>query len=289
MKVMIMPSSIDEVKETLDYVDAYLIGIKGFSVNNNLCVNIEDLSKIKEIIGNKELFINLNKNMDNKDIENVKSIMNELNRYAILGIFYYDVGILNIFNSGSFNYDLVWASEHATTNYKTINYWHRFNVRYCLISSDITLSDVLEIRSNTDTKLIVPIFGYQPMFNSKRHIVKNYLDFFDIHDNSEIYYMEKEDKVYPIIDNDEGTSVYTNYILNGIKEYEKLEKNNIDYVLLNSFNIESEKFIDALEKIKTGNYNNNLESDDHTNLLFDNCDSGFMYKETVSKVKKNEK
>ena len=37
------------------------------------------------------------------------------------------------------------------------------------------LDNILEIRKNTQVKLMVNIFGYLPMFVSKRHIVKNYL------------------------------------------------------------------------------------------------------------------
>lgn len=278
MKLLVMPSSIDEIKDTLNYCDAYLIGIKGLSVNNNLCIDIDNLLEIFKIIGDKELFLNLNKNMCNSDIEYLKDVMNRLNNYNIKGIFYYDVGVLNIYNSGNYNYDLVWASEHATTNYNTINYWYNFNIKYALISSDITLNEIIDISKNSKCKLIVPIFGYQSMFNSKRHIVKNYLDYFKLNNDSNIFYMEKEDNRYPIIDNDQGTEVYTNYILNGIEDIDKL---NFDYGLLNSFNIDTDKFIDILKLIKNRNYK-------QIDKIISNTSKGFLYKETIAKVKKND-
>ena len=279
MKLLIMPSSIDEIKNTINYCDAYLIGIKKLSVNNNLCIDINDLDNICNIIGNKELFINLNKNMSNIDIDYLKDVMDILNNYNIKGIFYYDVGVLNIYNNGKYNYDLVWASEHATTNYNTINYWYNLGVNYSLISSDITVKETIEISKNSNSKLIVPVFGYQSMFNSKRHIVKNYLDYFKLINDSNIYYMEKEGKIYPIIDNYEGTEVYTNYILNGIDEIDNL---NVDYVLLNSFNIDTNKFIEVLKLIRNKNYK-------QINEMFSNTSSGFLYKETIARVKKDEK
>ena len=55
------------------------------------------------------------------------------------------------------------------------------------------------------------------MFVSKRHLIKNYLEYFHLSDNSKINYIEKEDKIYPIIDDNISTSVYSNNILNGIK------------------------------------------------------------------------
>lgn len=289
MKIMIMPSSIEEIKYSLNYVDAYVIGIRNMSVNCNMDVDIEDLNKIKSIIGDKDLFICLNKNMENSDISNLSKIMIELNDYNITGIFYYDVAVVSLSQSLNLNYELVWANEHASTNYSTINYWHDFGVNYCLISSDITINEIIEIKQNTEANLIVPIFGYQSMFTSKRHIVNNYLDYFDLKDDSDINYIEKEGKVYPITDSELGTVVYTNNILNGIKEYNNLKDNKITYVLLNSFNIDSDKFKDVLKTIKNINDDNVIKSYEHINSLFSNVDSGFLYKETIARVKKNDK
>ena len=289
MKLMVIPNSINGIKDSLDYVDAFLIGIKDLSVNMNFTVSIDELGSILDIIGNKELFISINKNLSNDDIEIVKDIMIKLNEYKVKGLFYYDVGILNIYNSIEVSYDLVWASEHAATNCDTINYWNSFGVKYCMVSSDITIKDVYEIRNKTSCKLIVPIFGYVSMFNSKRHIVKNYLDYFNLNDSSKINYMEKEGEVYPIIDNKLGTTVYTNYILNGIIEYNNLKNNGIDYLLFNGFNIDSNKFIDVLKKVKDINSDNVLECYEYINSLFDNTSTGFLYQDTIVKVKKDEK
>ena len=287
MKLMVIPNGLEGIKLSKDYVDAYLIGIKDMCVNTCFSVDIEEISKIKEITGDKELFINLNKNMFNDDLDNLKDILIKLNDYDIKGIFYYDVAVVSLYNKISANYDLVWASEHATTNYHTINYWSKFNVNYCMISTDITSNEIIEIKKNTNVKLIVPIFGYQSMFVSKRHIVKNYLEYFKLSDNSKINYMEKEGKTYPIVDNNLGTEVYTNNILNGFKEYHNFKNNKIDYCLLNSFNIDDDKFIKVLDIVN--NIDDNLESYEQINKMFDNVDTGFLYRETIAKVKKNDK
>lgn len=289
MKKIVLPIDIDQIKKSLSYCDAYLVGIKGLSINMNMYVDINDLDNIKQLIGNKELFIGLNKNMFNSDINKLRDFMIKLNDYDIKGVFYYDVGVLNIYNSIDTNYELVWASNHATTNYNTINYWYNMGVNYCLVSSDITFDDIIEIINNTTCKLIVPVFGYQTMFNSRRHIVKNYLDYFKLSDNSNVNYIKKEGKVYPIIDDNDGTVVYTNYILNGVKEYNSLVNNGVDYCLLNGFNIESEKFIDVLKLVNDINDSNIDHIYKKINSLFNNIETGFFYKDTIAKVKKNEK
>lgn len=279
MKKLIIPNSIEQINLTLKYADAYLIGIKGLCVNVNLEVDIDVLSDIKQIIKDKELFIALNKNMTNNDIDILNKVLIELNSYNIKGIFYADTSIVSLFNKLTLNYDLVWSNEHATTNYNTINYWYDFNVKYTYISTDITLNEIIDIKKNTNSKLIVPIFGYLPMFVSKRHIVKNYLEYFNLKDDSKVNYIEKENKTYPIIDNNIGTIVYSNNILNGLEYYETLKNNNIEYVTFNAFDISSEDFIRILKV-----YNN--ESNEQISDILTNIDDGFLNKETISRVKK---
>lgn len=289
MKLITMPVSIEEINNTLNYCDGYLIGINHLSVNVNLSVNVDDLKGIKASIATKELFIALNKNIHNSDLNELESIMNKLNDYQIKGVFYYDVSVLNIYNKHKFNYKLIWASEHATTNYNTINYWQQFGVTGCCISSDITLNEVYEIRKNTSCDLILPIFGYQSMFNSRRHIVKNYLEYFSLNNNSSINYIEKEGKRYPIIDNVLGTSVFTDYILNGLGEYCNLQDNGIDYILFNSFNIPSQIFIQVLKLTRDIDKDNNQKIANEISNIAKNCSLGFLYQETIARVKKDEK
>ena len=199
---------------------------------------------------------------------------------------YYDVAVLSIYKKLDLNYDLVWAQEHASTNYNTINYWNSFDVKYAYVSGDITEEDMVIISKNCKAKLIVNLFGYLPMFTSKRHIVKNYLEYFDLNDESSVNYIEKEDKIYPIIDNNIGTSVFSSNILNGIKSYLNLD---IEYSVLNSFEIELNKFIEIINLFKIVNKDNVSKYEDKINNMFSNVDRGFLDKKTIYRVKKYEK
>lgn len=284
-KILTIPSSIEEINKTKSLVDGFIIGIEDMCVNTNMCIKNNDLSLLDRV-NDKDIFISINKNMHNGDLENVKNILIELNRYNIKGVLYYDVAVLNIYRKLDLNYDLVWASEHLTTNYNTINYWNSFGVNYAYLSSDITEEEMVTISKNCKVKLMTTLFGYLPMFVSKRHIVKNYLEYFELQDNSTVNYIKKEGKTYPIIDNKVGTSVYSGNILNGIKSMLNI---NLDYVVLNSFNVELETFIEIINMFKTVNLDNVIEYYDKINSMSDNVDEGFLNTKTIYRVKKNEK
>ena len=273
-KLLVIPSN-KNIKELDKYADAYLFGIKNLSVNMPFYIDIEELKEIKT---DKEIFISLNKNMQNKNLEVLEQTLKELDNLNIKGVFYYDAAIVRMKKRLNLNLDLVWDQEHLTTNYKTADFWYEEGSKYTCLSSEITLREIEEIIENTKAKIMVQLFGYIPIFVSFRHTVDNYLDTFDLKDNSKINYMNMDNDNYPIVDDNLGTNIYSANILNGYKEYLDLDK-KLEYTILNSFNIDENKFLEVLKIFK-------LKEKDNIDTLFTNIDKEFLYKETIYKVKK---
>ena len=118
------------------------------------------------------------------------------------------------------------------------------------------------------------------MFTSKRKLISNYLETFNKDMKSDIYYMEKENIKYPLIQNNNGTTTYSGYVLNGIKEYYNLD---LDYYVINSFLIDKmEKVIDIFNHINESNLEKSYQE---INEIIENTDTGFLHKETIYKVK----
>lgn len=275
-KLMLIPNE----KELDDDVDAYLLGIENLSVNMQVYFTLEEIKKLKT---DKEIFISLNKNMHSKDIGILKKTLIELSKINIKGIFFYDIGVLNIVKELKIDIPLVCAQEHMTTNYETINFWYENKVEYTQLSEELKEEEIIKIKKNTKSKLIVPLLGYFPMFVSRRHLKENYLKQFNLNDKSKINYIEKENKIYPIVD-EKVTTVYTNAYLNGIKEYVNLK--DIEYALINSFLIEKEKLKNIIKLFKNANENNKQEYYQKiSNILDNNVDTFFLHKDTVYKVK----
>lgn len=289
MKLMIMPNSISMLKQVINKIDAVMIGLDNLSVNMPIYFNYNEFLDIYNTCtqNNVEIFVALNKNMHNKDLELLKNIMFKLDKLNIKGIVYYDIAIVNIKLENNLKTDLVWGQEHLTTNYITANYWHKFGSEYTLVSNEITKAEILEIKEKSLPKLIVTLFGYLPMFVSERHLVKNYLKTFDLNDNSKVNYIEKENNIYPIIDSNEGTIAYSSYILNGIKEVPEFKKQKIDYILLNSFLINDSEFELVIDLFNDVDDDNKEECEQKIDDMF-KTDYGFLDKKTIYKVKKND-
>ena len=284
MKLLIIPKSIDQIESLIEDIDGVIVGIKDLSINQPAYFTLDEIKKINEIIKNngKEIFVSLNKNMFNKDLEILEYTLLQLDNLKLNGILYYDIAIVNFKKNLKLVTPLVWNQEHLTTNYLTSNFWYEYGAKYTMLSSEITLDEINEIALNANAKTMVPIFGYLPMFVSRRHLVKNYLDTFKIKDDSNINYIEKENKTYAIIDSNDGTIAYSNKCLNGINETLKL---NVDYIVLNSFNINNATFKRVVSMYNIANESNVQEFKEEIDKMLD-TDTGFLYKETVYEVKK---
>lgn len=249
-------------------VDAFIIPLKDFSINYE---NYLTLDEIKQINTDKEIFVSLNKNIHNNELESLKKILLELNELNIKGVIFYDIAFINLKKKLNLNYELVWAQEHLTTNYSVINFWNSKGAKYTYLSSEITKKEINEIADKTESKLFLNVFGRVPLFTSKRNLVKSYIETFDLKESKK-YSIYKEEKTYPIQDTIHGTTVYTNYVLNILDEVSNLK---IDYAVFNPYGIEEKDYISVLKNYKEGK-----------TISFPK-ELGFLDKETVYKVKKN--
>lgn len=289
-KILVIPSSIKMLNELINKCDGFIVGMKDFSVNVPISFSIEELKNISKICkdNNKELFVSVNKNIHNSELESLLDVLKELSTLDITGIMFYDIAVLNLNNKFKLNLNLVWSQEHLTTNYATCNFWNSYGVNSVYLSSDITLDEIIDIKNNIKMNTFVNVFGYLPMFASRRHLVKNYLDTFNLIDNSSAYKICKEGKKYTIVDNNLGSLVYSSNILNGLDEMLILKENNINYVVLNSFDIVDSLFTEVVNLFTNVTKDNVKSYNNKINEMFDNIDKGFLYKETVYKVKNNE-
>ena len=279
--VILDNKNFDDIK---DYCDGFILGIKDLCVNFNVTFTIEEVKELVLKYNDKDIFVALNKNMHADDLRLLKETLITLENINIKGIFFYDISIVEYKNELNLKHDLVWNQEHLTTNFNTCNYWYDYNVLYSCLSNEITLDEIKEISSNVKGKLMLSVFGYIPMYTSYRHVVKNYLDNFKLNSDSKIHYIKKEGYTYPIVDNKEGTTVYSNFVLNSLTETLEL-KNDISYFIFNAFLIPNDILIEVLKLYDEVNEDNKVLLEEKINKIVNNLDKGFLYKETIYKVK----
>lgn len=292
MKYMVIVNNEKMVTSVMEDCDAFLFGIEDYSVNFPYYVSLETLKELAKIIKKhkKQVFVALNKNFHHEELEALKNLLQSLNQLDLDGILYYDIALIQLQKEGLIKAPLIWSQEHLTTNYDTCNFWQKQGASMVLLSSEITLQEIIDIRNHTSMSLIVPIFGYLPMFVSKRHLVQNYLKKFQLEGKKNFYFIEKKGNRYPIIDHKQGTEVYSANLLNGLTESIQLKEAGIDYLLFNSFMISEDDFIKVLKNYHLVTKENAIKLEEQMGkFLARPSDKGFLYKETIFRVKKYEK
>ena len=284
MKLIIIPNKVSDISKYDN--DTFIIGLENFSINYPIC----SLQEIKELSKKYNLFIAINKNLFNNELEDIKNILIELSKINILGVMYYDIGLLNIVMENNINIDLVWHQTHMVTNYNTCNYYNSKGVKYAYLANEITLDEILEIKEKTNMQLLVEVFGYPIMSHSRRSLLSNYLKTNNIEKENRIYHLSDKENNYLLKETNNGTSILYGKLINGTKPLFEMI-NNIDYFTLDMQEVDEKISREVFNTYKyiINNYENiSLEEKNNiinkmNNLIGDS--TNFFYKKTIYKVK----
>ena len=127
---------------------AFIFGLLNFSSGYHNELSIEEIKELRTIYDG-ELFIAVNKNMFNSELEELEKELIELDKLNINGILFYDISVLSLHNRLNLKTPLVWNQTHMVTNYNTCNYYYDKGVEYVYLSSEITTSEICEIKEKS--------------------------------------------------------------------------------------------------------------------------------------------
>ena len=272
----------------LDNTDGIILALDEYSVESIVSFSLDEIKDIRKNT-NKEIFIKINKNLMNDDIEKVKSILIELDKIGINGVFFYDLAILELKRELNLSLDLVWNQTHMVNNYKTCDYYHSKGCKYALLGKEITLDEIIEIINKSKITSMVEVVSKPSVAFSKRKLVTNYYCDLGESGSSELVITEKvSGDQYHLIEDENGTSFFLDTITNGTSIINDLYSVNVEYIIMREYGLEnifSELVTDTMEYIHNSCVNNNYvlkykKLGDYTN---------FFFKKTIYRVKKNGK
>jgi len=267
--------------------NAFLFGLENFSYVQPFNITLKQLKEIKNKLSNKKIFVAIDKNIFNKDIKELEEILLEIEKIHIDGIMFYDLAIINLAKKLNLTTPLIWSQDFLVTNYETCNYYHHEGVQGAVLSSILTTEEILTIANHTKMDLFVNIFGYQVIAFSKRKLISNYLEHFDIKNNNEYHHITEKDKKYAIKENEEGTKILSDEVLNGILEIKKLKNTNSKYLILSSEDINKNDFKQIINIFSEALETEDLEPlNKKIQALISNTSDIFLNQKTIYKVKK---
>lgn len=273
-------------------IKTFLLPLRDFSVEYSKYYSLAEIKKVREKYPKIELFISINKNIMNEEIDSLKDILIKLDNLNIKGIFFYDSALIRLMKKLKLNISLVWAQTHMVTNYNSCNYYYDNGVEYAMLSKELRLDEVKEIISKAKTKSIIELITKPSIAFSKRHLVTNYYTNVNEEAKDEVVVNEKiSDTDLIVRENRDGSTFIKNSILNGFTILDELIDTNLSYILIKEDYIDHNLFIKIITNLVyyLNNYKemNTLEKEKfikNQEELLGN-DTGFFFRKMIYKVK----
>lgn len=271
-KILLKINKEDELKYP---VSGYILGINKFSYLFEKTYSISEIKEIKNNNLDKEIFVSFNKIIFNNELDDYKSMLEEIDEIGVNGIIVGDIAALTY----NLKTNIILDQLHLNNSYYTLNHYENNDVKGFVLTNDITKEEINEIRENTKSLLFKQVFGYPHLSTSKRLLISNYLKHFDIESTEYVYQISEKnsDNYYKIIEDEFGTHILGSNPLNllGINL-------DVDYYIIDSY------LLSDIKDVITIFINNDINKKD----LIDNtysANDGFINKETIYKVKNDEK
>ena len=270
-KLIVTVNSLEQLDELLDKnIYGVMLYIDKLSVNSSFYINIDDIDKID--FKGKMVYLCMNKIMHNNDLDLVRENLTRLKDMDVK-ILFYDMSVYNIAKELDMVDKLVIYQDHLNASILSNKFYYDLGIKGSYISSDITGEELLEIKKNSNMDIYFMGYGYAPIFYSRRYLIKNYLKFIDKEDMVGNYSIVNDmDIEYPIREEDYGTTIYSDKVVNLINYLDYLS--DIDYIVMNSNLIDNDEFIRMVDKF--------INRD-----KMDDCYLGFFNTKTIFKVKNN--
>ena len=268
-----------------DSIDGIILPLEGYSVEST---NYFTIDEIEDIVKNKkcEVFVKLNKNFFNDDIEPLKVILKKLDELKVSGIFFYDLVVLQLHKELNLSVPLIWNQTHMVNNYRTCDYYYEKGVKYALLGKEITLEEIIEIIKKSKITSMVEVVSKPSVAFSYRKLITNYYKDLGKNGTNKLTVKEKVTNTnYNLFEDSNGTSFFMDIITNGTGVIKDLYDAGCKYIIMRENGV---PLFDELLKDTKDYISNNCNDTNYVEKYKRLGDStNFFFKKTIYKVKKN--
>ncbi len=288
MDLIVVPNKLDLTSYFRYNIKSFIFGLKDFSVNYPE-ISLEELKKLLKKHPEIKIYIALNKMIFNQDLKVLKEVLLEIDKLNLRGILFYDLSILSLKKSLFLKTDLVWHQTHFVTNYNTCNYFYDQGCKLGILSSEITLEEMLEIKEKTKMEFLVYVVGHSIVSHSRRKLLSNYFTYNQKSNKNDHYRIKDKNKgdQFIIYEDQKGSSICTDQILNGSKPFLELVANGFKYFILDQHFIDDQVFLEILalyQRLIDGTTLDQEQIIAKIDHLIGNY-PGFFYQKTIYKVR----
>ena len=186
--LVVIPGKMEDINKILNMdIKGIILGVKSLSIYP-LELDIDNIIDIKNNT-DKKVYVIINKMIHNNDLDMVREVINKINDSNIDGIILYDLGVFNIIKKMNVNKELILSTEHLNASINSHLFYKKRGITGSIVTNDITYNEVLDIKNNTGMNIFYMVYGYLPIFYSRRCLITNYFKYINKENNSDRYYI----------------------------------------------------------------------------------------------------
>ncbi len=242
---------------------------KQFNCYTNELKLLSDKAKEYDV----ELYANLDMLFHEDDLIGLKAILKRLHKMKFKGLVILDIGVIELANELGLDFEFINGGAILNTNYASINanasYYDGF-----MISNEINIDEINKIIDQTNTKLIIQVYGKERIFTSKRKLLTSYFENYnlpkrDFHPRNHLVISDQNEKdnFSYIYEDSFGTYIYTYFDVDGLDYVKDFQKKQVAYLLVSNLFKDKEDYNKVI--LAFYNYLNDFATYDETREIIE--------------------
>ncbi|MBQ6478807.1 MAG: U32 family peptidase [Erysipelotrichaceae bacterium] len=220
------------------------------------------------------------------DLETLDAYLAFLRELDISGIYFHDLGVMERAIPYGLLPKLIYDGKTVLCNSLDTAFMLKQGIGSAVISRELTLSEVRHIIQNNSGRVDMQIFGHLRLSYSRRKFLTNYFkqigkEYDYLNKETLKLVEEKRDYALPIVEDDQGTMIYSDYIFEMVRELVEFRK-DLRAGIIETLFMEDENLIVQICRDFSRLTIENKEFI-RNNLIYnhpDNYATGFLYQKT---------
>ncbi len=257
------------------FAASYHLGSNEMRIINNYCKS-----------NKKKVYVQIDNFISEDDMDELLDYMGFVKSLEPDGIYFHDLGLYEIAKEFSLADKLIYDGKSVLCNSLDTRFLLNRGIDSVMLARELTFEEIKDIASNNPGQVDIQIFGHQRMSYSRRKFLKNYFEEinrdYDYLNKESLYLIEEQrDYRMPIVEDDEGTFIYTDYIVEMFKELPKIadviKRGVIDTLFIDNDNM----ILQACRDYKRVNKENaDFIKESFRHSYPENYSSGYLYQKT---------
>lgn len=284
MELLVTLRDKSYMERMIKLCDGFIVGSlfsSGYNFSKEDLIYIKDRCKEYDL----KFYIVIDNFISEDDKTAVLDYLYFIKKLDVDGIYVHDLGLYDMARIYELDDKLIYDGQTVMCNSLDVSYFMSKGFDGVVLSRELTFKELIDIVRNNPNCCDVQVFGHTRLSYSKRKFITNYFKELKLNydfTNKDHLYITEEQRDYrmPIVEDESGTKIYSDYILQMYREIPLL-KHFIKRAIVDTMFIDYKNVINVLRDYRFVDRNN-------AEMLFEklkidypnNYSTGFLYQKT---------